>query len=69
MSDIMSIEKALESLKRYTVEEFQKDFDNLMSAVENDKKSFIITSEYGDAIIMPADEELIRIHTEHNDAS
>jgi len=65
----MSIEKALESLKRYTVEEFQKDFDNLMSAVENDKKSFIITSEYGDAIIMPADEELIRIHTEHNDAS
>jgi PHD/YefM family antitoxin component YafN of YafNO toxin-antitoxin module len=65
----MSIEKALESLKRYTVEEFQNDFDNLMSAVENDKKSFIITSEYGDAVIMPADEELIRIHTEHNDAS
>jgi len=69
MSNFMSIEKALESLKRYTVEEFQNDFDNLMSAVENDKKSFIITSEYGDAVIMPADEELIRIHTEHNDAS
>lgn len=69
MSDIMSIEKALESLKRYTVEEFQEDFDNLMSAVENDKKSFIITSEYGNCVLMPADEELIRIHTEHNDAS
>jgi len=62
----MSIEKALDSLKRYTVEEFQEDFDNLMSSFENDKESFIITSEHGEAIIMPADEELIRIHTELN---
>jgi PHD/YefM family antitoxin component YafN of YafNO toxin-antitoxin module len=64
----MSIEKALNSLKRYTVEEFQSDFDNLMNLVENDKKSFIITSEHGEAVIMPADEELIRIYTEHNEA-
>lgn len=65
----MSIDKELEALKRYTVEEFQEDFDNLMSLIENDKKSFIITSEHGEALIMPADEELIRIHTEHNEAS
>jgi PHD/YefM family antitoxin component YafN of YafNO toxin-antitoxin module len=63
---MMSIEKALDSLKRYTVEEFQEDFDNLMNLVENDKKSFIITSEHGEAVIMPADDELIRIHTELN---
>jgi len=63
----MSIEKALDSLKRYTVEEFQADFDNLMSLVENDKKSFVITSEHGEAVIMPADEELIRIYTNHNE--
>lgn len=62
----MSIEKALDSLKRYTVEEFQEDFDNLMNLVENDKKSFIITSEHGEAVIIPADDELIRIHTELN---
>ena len=62
----MSIEKALDSLKRYTVEEFQENFDNLMNLVENDKKSFIITSEHGEAVIMPADDELIRIHTELN---
>ena len=62
----MSIEKALDSLKRYTVEEFQDNFDNLMNLVENDKKSFIITSEHGEAVIMPADDELIRIHTELN---
>lgn len=65
----MSIDKELEGLKRYTVQEFQEDFDNLMSLIENDNKSFIITSEYGEALIMPADEELIRIHTEHNEAS
>lgn len=64
----MSIEKALDSLTRYTVEEFQADFDNLMSSIENDKKSFIITSEHGEAVIMPADEELLRIYTEHNEA-
>ena len=64
---MMSIEKALDSLKRYTVEEFQADFDNLMSLVENDKKSFVITSEHGEAVIMPADEELIRIYTNHNE--
>lgn len=64
---MMSIEKALDSLKRYTVEEFQADFDNLMSLVENDKKSFVITSEHGEAVIMPADEELIRIYTDHNE--
>jgi PHD/YefM family antitoxin component YafN of YafNO toxin-antitoxin module len=63
---MMSIEKALDSLKRYTVEEFQEDFDNLMNLVENDKKSFIITSEHGEAVIIPADDELIRIHTELN---
>lgn len=62
----MSIEKALDSLKRYTVEEFQENFDNLMNLVENDKKSFIITSEHGEAVIMPADDELIRIYTELN---
>lgn len=65
----MNIEKALNGLKRYTVEEFQEDFDNLMSLIENDNKSFIITSEYGEALIMPADADLLKIYTEHNEAS
>jgi hypothetical protein len=65
---MMSIEKELGSLKRYTVEEFQADFDNLMNLVEKEMKSFIITSEYGEAVLMPADEELIRIYTDHNEA-
>lgn len=65
---MMSIDDALDSLEKYTVEEFQDDFDNLMNLIETKNKSFIITSEYGDALIMPADEDLIKIYTEHNEA-
>ena len=65
---MMSIDDALNSLEKYTVEEFQDDFDNLMNLIETQNKSFIITSEYGDALIMPADEDLIKIYTEHNEA-
>jgi len=64
----MEIKKSLEGIDKYTVEQFQQNFDNLINSVENDKKSFVITSEYGEALIMPADEELIRIYTEHNEA-
>ena len=59
-------------LQSFTVEEFQEDFDNLMDRVENGE-SFVITSEYGNAVMVPYSEEveeLIRIHTElNNDAS
>jgi prevent-host-death family protein len=59
-------------MEKFTVEEFQSDFDNLMERVEQGE-SFIITSEYGDAVMVPYDEtikEVVRIHTElNNDAS
>lgn len=66
-------------LQTFTIEEFQKDFDNLMNRVENGE-SFIITSENGNAVIVPYKEvlqiceeasvdfeEIIKIHTEHED--
>lgn len=68
----------LSELKSFTVEEFQSDFDNLMEKVENGE-SFIITSEHGNAVMVPykevievfeecnVDEELIRIHTDHEE--
>ena len=59
-------------MEKFTVEEFQSDFDNLMERVEQGE-SFIITSEYGDAVMVPYNEtieEVVRIHTEmNNDAS
>ena len=60
-------------MEKYTVEEFQADFDNLLSLVENGE-SLIITSEYGDAVMIPYEEykevdDLIRIHTDHEEGS
>jgi hypothetical protein len=60
-----------QSLEKLTVEEFQEDFDNLLERVEGGE-SFIITSEQGDAMIMPYNDykeidDLIRIHTDHEE--
>lgn len=70
----------ISELQSFTIEEFQSDFDNLMSRVENGE-SFIITSQHGNAVIVPykevinifedpnVDDELIRIHTDHEEGS
>jgi len=72
----------MKRMEKFTVEEFQKDFDDLLERVENGE-SFIITSEGKEVVIMPAedyeyivdtvdgivDEEVIRIHTDHEEGS
>jgi len=68
-------------MESFTVEEFQEDFDNLMNRVESGE-SFLITSEYGNAVMIPYKEvvgicedanvdidEIIKIHTDHEEAS
>ena len=66
-------------METFTVEEFQKDFDNLLGRVETGE-SFVITSEGKEVIIMPAEDynyivygddmdDLIRIHTDHEEGS
>jgi len=70
----------LNELQVFTIEEFQKDFDALMDRIENGE-SFIIKSEHGNAVMVPYDrvveifedsgvsDELIRIHTDHEEGS
>ena len=70
----------ISELQSFTVEEFQSNFDNLMNRVEKGE-SIIITSEHGNAVMVPykevvdiieesgLDEELIRLHTEHEEGS
>ncbi len=72
--------KMTQELQSFTVEEFQEDFDSLLDRVENGE-SFIITSEHGNAVIVPyneiveifedvkVDDEVIRIHTDHEEGS
>jgi hypothetical protein len=73
--------KNLNELESFTVEEFQADFDALMERVKNGE-SFIIKSEHGNAVIAPYqevvrvledaginEEDMIRIHTDHEEGS
>ena len=50
----------------FTVEEFQERWDEIMERVENGERIGIINEAGQAAVMMPADDELIRIHTELN---
>lgn len=69
-----------ETTEKFTVEEFQENFDVLIERVENGE-TFIIKSEYGNAAIVPYNnvvpvfndsdfnDEIVRIHTEHEEGT
>jgi prevent-host-death family protein len=77
----MKMNQELNELQTFTIEQFQSNFDNLMDRVENGE-SFIITSEHGNAVIVPYKEvisicneanvdfeEIVKIHTDHEEGS
>jgi hypothetical protein len=54
----------------YSVEHWQENWDTLLNRVENGETIGIENTATGDrAVMIPADDELIRIYTEHNEAS
>ena len=58
-------------MEKFTVEEFQSDFDALLERVENGE-SFIITYEGKEVMMIPYGEykevdDFIRIHTDHEE--
>jgi prevent-host-death family protein len=76
----MKMYPELSDLQKFTVEEFQADFDNLIERVENGE-SFIITDGERNVVIVPyketikfaveskVDADVIRIHTDHEEGS
>jgi antitoxin (DNA-binding transcriptional repressor) of toxin-antitoxin stability system len=50
----------------FTVEEFQERFDELIERVENGEHIGIIDENGRAAVMIPADDDLIRIYTEEN---
>lgn len=72
--------KELEQLQSFTVQQFQDDFETLMERVENGE-SFIIADGNKSAVIVPynetikvavdstSDEEIVKIYTDHEEAS
>jgi len=53
----------------FSVEEFQERFDELMERVENGEHFGIVNEDGQAAVMMPADDELIRIYTDHEEGS
>lgn len=62
--------KNIEDLEFYSIEYWQEHWEELMERVE-DGETIGIENEKGErAVMLPADEEFIRIHTElNNDAT
>ena len=54
------------TMEIYSVEHWQKNWDELMDRVENGE-SIGVTNGKNTAIMMPADDELIRMYTDHEE--
>jgi len=50
----------------FTIEEWEENFDELFARVENGETIGIVKEDGQAAVMMPADDELIRIYTENN---
>lgn len=50
----------------FTVEQFQQQFDELIERVENGEHIGIVDENGKSVVIVPADDEIIKIHTEYN---
>jgi antitoxin (DNA-binding transcriptional repressor) of toxin-antitoxin stability system len=50
----------------YSVKEWEKNFDALLERVENGETIGIIDDEGRSAVMIPYDEDLMRIYTENN---
>jgi prevent-host-death family protein len=51
-----------------SIQDFEDNFDDYLGRVENGETIIIKNNHGKSAVMIPADEEIIRIHTEHNDA-
>ena len=53
----------------FTVKEWEENFDSLLERVENGEHIGIVREDGKAAVMMPADDDFVRIHTElNNDA-
>ena len=58
------------SIPFYTVEQWQDNWDTLLERVEQGETIGVENLETGDrAVMVPADDELLRLYTDHNEGS
>jgi len=67
-SDNSTINKSTtnEMMEIFTVKEYQDRWDELMERVEKGETFGIVNEDGQAAVMMPADEETLRIYTENN---
>ena len=53
----------------FTIQEWEENFDQLFKRVEDGETIGIIREDGQAAVMMPADDELIRLYTDHEEAS
>ena len=53
----------------FTIQEWEENFDSLLERVENGEHIGIVKEDGTAAVMIPADDDLVRIYTEHNEAS
>jgi|TARA_R100000030_G_C3244474_1_gene121429 hypothetical protein len=52
----------------FTVKEWEDNWDELFARVENGETIGVVNEDGRTAVMMPADDELIRMYTEHDEA-
>jgi len=62
MSDILN----KSTMEVFTVQEWEEKFDELFERVENGERIGIVGDNGHAAVMVPADDELIRIYSENN---
>jgi hypothetical protein len=59
----------MKTLQFYTVEYWQENWDSLITRVENGETIGIENMNGDKAVMVPADDELIRLYTDHEEGS
>ena len=53
----------------FTLKEWEENFDELFARVENGERLGIVKEDGTAAVFLPADDELIRLYTDHEEGS
>jgi hypothetical protein len=57
------------TMEIYTVSEWQENWEDLLSRVQNGERIGVENENGNRAVMMPADDELLRIYTDHDEAN
>ena len=57
------------TMEVYTVKEWQENWEDLLSRVQNGERIGVENENGNRAVMIPSDDELLRIYTDHDEAN